>query len=147
MSELGIASVVIDASASAVWRVILDGPGYARWHPRLEWLFFEGAGAPGTIVTVKPKRGRQTAFVVRDAVPDRLLVLETGIGPAMRLTVTVSLAPADDPAATRVTAATKATGVFAGLGRRYGGGAIAAGMDGDLHALRDVVVGDDSFVG
>jgi uncharacterized protein YndB with AHSA1/START domain len=128
--------VTIHAPPSAVWTTLLAGGGYARWHPRLEWLVFEGGGEPGTVVTVKPKHGRQTAFIVRDAVPERLLALETGIGPLMRLTVEIALAR--DPAAldeTQVTATVSVRGLLAGLGLRYGGRALADGLAGDLAAL------------
>ncbi len=119
-----------------LWQTMLDGPRYTRWHPRLDWIVFEGEGAPGTLVTVKPKRGRQTAFIVRDSVPDRLLVLETGIGPAMRFTLSIALAPVPgNSQATKLTALVNVRGFLAGLGLRYGGRALAEGLDRDLAAL------------
>jgi uncharacterized protein YndB with AHSA1/START domain len=132
--------IVVHAPPSAVWTTMLAGGGYARWHPRLDWLVFEGGGEPGSVVTIKPKRGRQTAFVVRDAVPERLLALETGIGPLMRLTVEVALAPdAEGADETQVVATVSVRGLLAGLGLRYGGRALADGLAGDLAAFAAAV--------
>ncbi len=78
------------ASPEAVWAVLADGAQWKRWDDAVRWALFEGAGA-GAFVTIAPKRGRQTAYVIEDVARATRLVLRLTFGPlaAMRTTWTI----------------------------------------------------------
>jgi len=87
------ASAVAAAPATEVWRVLTDGPRWAEWTPHIAWLYFEGPVAPGTIATMLPADGRQTAFVVEEAAAPHRLALGLTAGPVARLRLCWTLAP------------------------------------------------------
>jgi len=76
-----------------VWRVLADGRRWSDWFEDVDWMVPEGDLAPGTIVTVKPRRMRQTAFHVEAAEPGRVLALIVTFGPAARLRLRWDLRP------------------------------------------------------
>lgn len=107
------ASVIADSPPDAVWRVLADGPRWAEWNERVAWLWIETSLAPGNLVTIKPTSGRQTAYVIEDAVPQRRLVLRLTFGPVAALRLTWTLAPHDG--GTRIDASIAITGIAARL--------------------------------
>jgi hypothetical protein len=80
-----------DAAPQRVWDRLADGLRWRDWSPETDWMVVEGELAPGGIVTIKRKRGRQTAYHVEAAVaPERLALLLT-FGPAARMRIAWTL--------------------------------------------------------
>lgn len=81
------ASAASAAAPADLWGVLVDGTTWNRWNDALAWAVFEGPPAVGTYVTLKPRRGRQTAYRIAAAAAPALLVLELTFGPlaALRL--------------------------------------------------------------
>ena len=65
------------APPERVWEVLLDGRRWSLWNPDVEWMTVEAALEPGGLVTLKPKRVRQTAFRIEAVQPRR----EVGTAP------------------------------------------------------------------
>lgn len=75
------------AAPQQVWERLVDGLRWRDWSESAEWMVVEGALAPGGIVTVKRRRGRQTAFRIEDASPPHRLALRLTFGPVAWLRV------------------------------------------------------------
>lgn len=75
------------APPERLWDVLLDGRRWSLWNHGVDWMTIEGPVRPGTVVTIKPKRMRQTALRIEAAVEARTLALVVTFGPlaAMRL--------------------------------------------------------------
>jgi hypothetical protein len=75
-----------------VWERLIDGLRWHEWSPGTDWMVIEGALEPGAVVTIKRKRGRQTAYRVETVqAPHRLaLVLTFGPVASMRLAWTLT---------------------------------------------------------
>jgi len=88
-----IATAVAHASAEPerVWERLVDGLHWRDWSPATDWMVVEGPLEPGTVVTIKRKRGRQTAFRVETADPARTLALVLTFGPAAQLRIAWTL--------------------------------------------------------
>lgn len=69
------------APPERVWERLVDGLRWPEWSATAEWMVIEGPLARGGIVTVKRKRGRQTAFRIEEAVQPRRLALRLTFGP------------------------------------------------------------------
>jgi hypothetical protein len=113
----GSAAAESAASPQAVWDALLDGGRWSFWNPGVEWLWLEGDAGPGTPVTIKLRRVRQTALVLTELLPRCRFGLALTIGPVARLDITWTLAA--HGAGTRIAAAVTVSG-FAGallLGR------------------------------
>ncbi|HZX67847.1 MAG TPA: SRPBCC family protein [Candidatus Elarobacter sp.] len=80
------------AAPAEVWGVLLDGRRWSEWNPGVEWMVIEGPVEPGTLLTMKPKGVRQTAFRVEAAEPERLLALVVTVGPVASLRLRWELA-------------------------------------------------------
>jgi uncharacterized protein YndB with AHSA1/START domain len=76
-----------------VWGVLLDGRGWPLWNPGIEWVVLEGPPRPGTLLTMKPKRLRQTAFRIEQVEPLRVLALVVTFGPVAALRLRWELEP------------------------------------------------------
>jgi hypothetical protein len=76
-----------------VWERLVDGLRWHEWSPATEWMVIEGPLEPGTIVTIKRKRGRQTAYRIEAAEPARRLALLLTFGPAASLRIAWTLEP------------------------------------------------------
>jgi uncharacterized protein YndB with AHSA1/START domain len=81
------------APPARVWDVLLDGRHWSLWNPDVEWMMVESALEPGGLLTMKPKRGRQTAYRIEAVEPQRLLVLSVRFGPVATLRLRWELAP------------------------------------------------------
>ena len=89
-----------EAEPQRVWERLTDGLHWRDWSPETDWMVVEGALEPGGIVTIKRKRGRQTAYHVEAAeAPHRLALLLT-FGPAARMRIAWTLEP--DGVGTRI---------------------------------------------
>lgn len=73
------------APPERLWQVLLDGRRWSLWNHDVEWMTLEGPPVPGTVVTIKPKRMRQTALRIEQAVEGRLLALVLTFGPLATL--------------------------------------------------------------
>lgn len=81
------------AAPERVWSVLLDGRRWSLWNPAVEWMTLEGPPIPGTVVTIKPKRMRQTALRIEQAVEGRLLALVLTFGPLATMRLRWDIAP------------------------------------------------------
>ena len=81
------------APPERVWDVLLDGRRWSQWNPGVGWMTVEGALEPGGLLTMKPKRVRQTAFRIEAVRPQRLLALAVRFGPVATLRLRWELAP------------------------------------------------------
>jgi hypothetical protein len=93
MELIGTAVARSAAAPQAVWDVLVDGRGWSRWSPASEWMVVERALEAGAFVTIKRKRGRQTAYRVETAIAPDSLAFELTIGPAASLRIAWTLAP------------------------------------------------------
>ena len=121
------------APAERVWEVVLDGRRWSFWNEGVEWMTIEGALAPGTFVTIKPKGGRQTAFRIEAVVPARLLALVVTFGPLAALRFRLTLSPHDEGTSIGVT--TAIDGPLSGLLLSRSAERIAATMPANLQQL------------
>lgn len=73
------ASTTIDAAPPAVWAILTDAPGYARWDSGVERV--EGDIAPGQKIKVQSKAnpGRTFPVVVTEFTPDRKMTWTGGM--------------------------------------------------------------------
>jgi len=81
------------ADPQRVWTVLTDGLRCRHWSPETEWMLIEGPLEPGTVVTVKRKRARQTAYRVEAAEAPKRLALALTFGPAAAMRITWTLEP------------------------------------------------------
>jgi uncharacterized protein YndB with AHSA1/START domain len=90
-----IATALANAAASPdrVWERLVDGRRWREWSPATDWMVVEGELAAGTVVTIKRKRGRQTAWRVEEADAPRRLALLLTFGPAASLRIAWTLEP------------------------------------------------------
>jgi uncharacterized protein YndB with AHSA1/START domain len=82
-----------EASPERVWSVLIDGLRCRHWSPATEWMLIEGPLEPGTVVTVKRRRARQTAYRIIAAEAPKRLALELTFGPAASMRITWTLEP------------------------------------------------------
>jgi hypothetical protein len=90
-----IATAVARAAAAPelVWERLVDGRRWGDWSPGTDWMVVEEGLVAGGIVTVKRKRGRQTAYRIESAdAPHRLALLLT-FGPVASLRIAWTLEP------------------------------------------------------
>jgi hypothetical protein len=73
------------AGPQHVWEWLIDGRRWSQWSPSSQWMVVEEALEPGGYVTVKRKRGRQTAYRIEVADAPRRLALLLTFGPAAHL--------------------------------------------------------------
>jgi hypothetical protein len=99
----------------------------------MEWIWFEGPVAPGTVVTFKLRRARQTAFLVTTVEPERELALRVSFGPLARLDVIVGIEARDRGSSIFWTV--KAGGVLGSLGLAFIGKRIARDAPAALAGL------------
>jgi hypothetical protein len=76
-----------------VWERLADGLRWRDWSETAEWMVVESELAPGAVVTVKRRRGRQTAFRVEEAAAPHRLALRLTFGPAAWLRLAWTLEP------------------------------------------------------
>jgi uncharacterized protein YndB with AHSA1/START domain len=101
MDLIGTTDRLIDAPPAAVWERLADVGAWRAWMPNVRWAVLEGELAPGSYVTIKPERGRQTAYRVDAAAAPLLLSLGLTFGPVAALQRTFELSP--EGGGTRIT--------------------------------------------
>jgi uncharacterized protein YndB with AHSA1/START domain len=121
------------APPARVWDVLLDGPHWSRWNTDVEWMMVESALEPGGLLTMKPKRGRQTAYRIEAVEPGRLLVLAVRFGPVATLRLRWELAP--EAGGTTIVQTVEMGGPLAGLLLRRTVQQIAGAMPANLARL------------
>lgn len=121
------------APPGQVWRVLLDGRHWPQWNPGIEWMVVEGPLAPGGLVTMKPRRVRQTAFRIEAVDPERLVALVVTVGPVATLRLRLELEP--EQSGTAIVHTVAISGPLAGLLLRRPARRIAAMMPGVLERL------------
>ncbi len=93
MELIGSATAHAAADPQRVWERLIDGLRWREWSTATDWMLVEGPLAPGGVVTIKRKRGRQTAFRIETAEPPHRFALVLTFGPAARLRIAWSLEP------------------------------------------------------
>ena len=88
----GTASAASRAGAEAIWALLADGAEWKKWDDAVRWVVFEG-GEAGGFVTICPKRGRQTAFVIEDVARAARLVLRLTFGPLALMRTSWTIVP------------------------------------------------------
>ncbi len=111
----------------------MDAAAWPQWSEGLAWVVFEGPPEPGTYATIKPLRGRQTAYRIAGAIAPRLFVLELTFGPLARLELTWTIASA--AAGSNVEATVVSSGPLAGLLVRRMAERAAANLPANLERL------------
>jgi hypothetical protein len=73
------ATATIRATPDAIWRVLVDGAGYARWDSGVDAV--EGTIAPGATITVRSKAAPGRAFPVKvtEFVPGQRMIWSGGM--------------------------------------------------------------------
>ena len=127
------AAATSTAAPERVWDVLLDGRRWSQWNRGVEWMVLEGALAPGTRLTMKPKGAPQTAFRVEAVVPARVLALVVTFGPLAALRFRWELAPAGT--GTAIVQTVGIAGPLAGLLLRRAAQRIAMAMPANLERL------------
>lgn len=85
---------VTAAAPQRVWDRLTDGRHWAAWSASAEWMAVEGELVAGAFVTVKRKRGRQTAYLIETADAPTRLALLLRFGPAAHVRIAWTLEPA-----------------------------------------------------
>jgi hypothetical protein len=104
--------ILAAADPLAVWDVLVDGRRWGELNADLAWMWVDESLAPGAYLTIKPMRGRQTAYVIEDVVPQRRFAIRLQFGPAAHLRRTWTLAP--EGAGTRIVETIEISGFAAG---------------------------------
>jgi uncharacterized protein YndB with AHSA1/START domain len=81
------------AAPQAVWDRLVDGLRWSQWSAASDWMVVDDALEAGQYVTIKRKRGRQTAYRIEEAAPPQRLALLLTIGSAARLRIAWTLEP------------------------------------------------------
>jgi hypothetical protein len=74
-----------------VWDRLADGLRWAAWSEASEWMVVETTLEAGRFVTIKRKRGRQTAYLIETADAPARLALVLAFGPMARLRIAWTL--------------------------------------------------------
>jgi carbon monoxide dehydrogenase subunit G len=98
---IGRSETHVAASPHAVWQTLADVAAWRVWMPGIRWAVLEGDLAVGAYVTIRPLRGRQTAYRVALVAPPHALALGLTFGPVASLLCTWNVE--SDARGTRVT--------------------------------------------
>jgi uncharacterized protein YndB with AHSA1/START domain len=93
MELAGRAERSIATPPERVWALLADIAGWKTWMPGVKWAVLERELGPDGYVTIKPEKGRQTAYRIDAAVAPRLLALGLTFGPLAALRRTWTLEP------------------------------------------------------
>ncbi len=93
MQLIGQAQRAIAAAPAHVWERLADVAGWKAWMPGVRWAVLERGLGSGGYVTIRPQRGRQTAYHVLVADAPRTLALGLTFGPVAGLCCTWTLMP------------------------------------------------------
>lgn len=87
MKVVATATVPARVAPENIWQQLIDVGRWREWNHDLAWAAAEGAFVPGGYVTLKPVRGRQTAYRIEAVVAPRLLELALTFGPVAALRI------------------------------------------------------------
>jgi hypothetical protein len=91
MELIGSSEARSSAGAATVWARLIDGLRWSQWSPASDWMVVDEALEAEQYVTIKRKRGRQTAYRIEQAdAPERLALVLT-IGSVARLRIAWTL--------------------------------------------------------
>ncbi|MBV8749332.1 MAG: SRPBCC family protein [Candidatus Eremiobacteraeota bacterium] len=121
------------APPEKVWAALLDGQRWSLWNAGVTWMTLEGPLAPGTVVTMKPARGPQTALRIEAVEEARVLGLVVTFGPVATLRLRWELAPT--ARGTAIVQTIAIDGPLSGLLLRRGAERIADAMPANLERL------------
>lgn len=93
MELIGSAQAHAGVEPQRVWDRLADGRRWRDWSPATDWMVVEDALEAGNFVTIKRKRGRQTAYRIEAAEAPHRLALLLSFGPAAQLRITWTLEP------------------------------------------------------
>jgi uncharacterized protein YndB with AHSA1/START domain len=93
MDLIGSAEAHAAADPQRVWERLVDGRRWHEWSPASDWMVVEGPLEAGQFVTVKRKRGRQTAFRIETADAPHRFALLLSFGPAAQMRIAWTLEP------------------------------------------------------
>jgi uncharacterized protein YndB with AHSA1/START domain len=93
MRLIGQAQREIAAAPARVWERLADVAAWKTWMPGVRWAVLERGLGKGGYVTIRPQRGRQTAYHVLVADAPRTLALALTFGPVAGLCCTWTLLP------------------------------------------------------
>ena len=93
MELIGSAEARSASAPEAVWARLIDGMRWPEWSPASDWMVVDELLEAGQYVTIKRKRGRQTAYRIEQADPAERLALLLTIGSAARLRIAWTLTP------------------------------------------------------
>jgi hypothetical protein len=91
MDLIGSAEAHAAADPQRVWDRLVDGRRWHEWSPATDWMVVEGLLEAGGFVTIKRKRGRQTAYRIEVAEAPRRFALLLSFGPAAQLRIAWTL--------------------------------------------------------
>jgi len=91
MELIATAVAHAETDAQTVWERLIDGRRWREWSPATDWMVVEETLEPGNVVTIKRKRGRQTAYRIQVADAPRVLALVLTFGPAAQLRIAWTL--------------------------------------------------------
>lgn len=77
-----------------VWDRLADGLHWAAWSEASDWMVVENTLESGRFVTIKRKRGRQTAYLIETAEAPARLAFVLAFGPMARLRIAWTLVAA-----------------------------------------------------
>lgn len=135
MTEFEPASAHSSAAPQVVWDVLIDGPRWSFWNPGVEWMWIEGAPAPGALATIKLKGVRQTAVVIEEILAPQRFAIRLTVGPVARLDLSWSLEP--QGTGTRIDSRVTIDGPAAGFLLRRTAVRVAAAMPASLARLAE----------
>lgn len=123
-------TVAVAAPPAAVWALLADPSRWPRWDEAVDWAVLEGPCVPGSYLTVKPKRGRQTAYRLAVVVEPERFSLELTFGPLARLrrSWSISATPGGSSVAGTVEVDGPLAGFLAGGMARRAAAALPAGL-------------------
>lgn len=101
MTEVAHAALRTTASPEAVWGRLIDGRRWSDWNFAVAWMAIDTGLRAGAYVTIKPVRGRQTAYRIVAAEPAQRFTLALRFGPLARLELNWEIARDGSGAAVR----------------------------------------------
>lgn len=129
---IGTAAAVAAAAPADLWALLVDPARRAEWDHDVAWIVLERGLTAGSYMTIKPKRGRQTAFRIAAVEPPARFALELTFGPLASLSLAWTIGPA--PEGARIEQRVEIAGPLAPLVRGMAQRAVAA-MPANLACL------------
>ena len=91
MHVIGRAEAHAAVEPQRVWDRLADGLRWSLWSEASEWMVIENTLETGRFVTIKRKRGRQTAYLIDAAAAPKQLAFVLAFGPMAQLRIAWTL--------------------------------------------------------